>query len=127
MKILSSSNVATMVAQQCGYPGYRRLIEACGGNRIRIPKSVTGKYLDLFGEDVLAVLVDNYGGMDVDIPSRGGAERTLRSLRLKDDIVSTPLSANEIASKHGVTASYVHKLRHDLLDKPKPELTKAKA
>lgn len=127
MKGHSSSNIAAVGIDACGDEGCARLVEAFGGMRIRIPKNVAGRLLEPLGADVLAALVANYAGADIDVPSRGHAERIRKSMRLKDDAIHSDLSANDLAARHGVMSGYVHKLRAQLLGKPPQKFKKAKA
>ena len=87
------------------------LVEACGGQRIALPKCSGGRLVEVLGADIVLVLVRSCGGTDLDIPSRGHAARMMASARLRADVTRPVLSAKEIADKRGVTSACVHKLR----------------
>ncbi len=127
MQALSCFEILSLVRSSCGDEGCDKLLSSFGGMRMHIPKNVGGRLLEPLGAGLLAVLVRYYGDTAIDVPSRGHAERIMRSVRLKHDVVHSDLSANEIAAKHGVTHVWVRRLRRDLLEKPQSKLTKAKA
>lgn len=111
MTVYSTSNVAAILNAECGEAATLALVEACGGQRIAIPKCSGGRLVKIPGADILLVLVRSCGGTDLDIPSRGHAAPMMASARLRADVTRPVLSANEIANKHGVTSSCIHKLR----------------
>lgn len=126
MQVYSHSEILSFVRDACGDEGCERLLDAFGGMRIHVPKTVGGRLLEPLGAEVLRVLVRYYGDTEIDMPSRGHSERIRRAARLKHDVLHSNLTANELAARHGVTSVWVHQLRRSLLNKPKPELTKAK-
>ncbi len=125
MPVHSSANVIAILNKACGEAGSTALVEAFGGRRIDVPLTVAGYLVEALGPDVAAVLVDHYGGCKLDVPSWGHAERVQKSLALNEDIVTSGLSANEIAAKHGVTSMWVRKLRRTLCG-PAPSKQKVK-
>lgn len=114
-RVYSSATVIALLNDAVGESGSAALVEAYGGQRIEIPTTVMGRLLEKLSPEVVAVLVDQYGGTQLDVPSWGHAERIQKSLRLKNDILTSGLTANEIAAKHGVTSIWVRKLRSDLV------------
>ena len=118
MRTYSTSNLVAMLHVALGPDAAMRLVQACGGKRIDVPRKVTVNFAALVGQDIAAVLVAHYGGMPVDVPSWGHAERMIRALRLNDDVVTSNLTANALAHKHGVTSMWVRKLRRRLKQTP---------
>lgn len=124
MRVRSTASIIAILDETCGDKASAALVEAYGGQRIDIPKSVSGRLVETLGLEITAVLVDHFGGCRLDVPSRGHTERILKSIRLKRDVLASGLSANEIAIKHGVTSVYVRKLRADICETPSPHLAK---
>ncbi|MFV0409573.1 MAG: hypothetical protein ACK5LJ_07710 [Paracoccus sp. (in: a-proteobacteria)] len=118
MRVYSASNVTTILNKEYGPAAASALVDAYGGRRIWVPKNVTGKLLDRLGAEITAVLVRYYAGCGVDVPSRQGEERIQKSLRLKHDILTSDLSANELAARHGVSSVWVRRLRAQICDAP---------
>lgn len=114
MRVRSTANVIAILNEACGDEASSALVEAFGGRRIDIPLTVSGRLVEALGQDITAVLVDHFGGCKLDIPSWGHAERIQKSLRLKHDVMTSDLSANELAARHGVTSMWVRKLRSEL-------------
>lgn len=111
MNVLSCASVIQLLNRVCGPEASVRLVETFGGQEISIPKAVGGKLVETLGEDVATALIREHGGCRVNVPSRGHAMRMISAQNLRDDVVNTDLSANELAEKHGVTAVYVRQLR----------------
>lgn len=120
MKLYSVSNVAALLITSLGEQAALAAVQSLGGQRIEVPKRVGGKLVDFLGEDVVAVLVEHYSGCRVDMPSRGYIERIHCTIQLRNDVLNSELSANELADKHGVTRAWVHKLRVQLRDTSSP-------
>lgn len=114
MRVRSTANVIAILNEACGKEASSALVEALGGRRIDIPLTVSGRLVEALGQDITAVLVDHFGGCKLDVPSWGHAERIQKSLRLKHDVMTSDLSANELAARHGVTSMWVRKLRSEL-------------
>ncbi|GHH04079.1 hypothetical protein [Pseudodonghicola xiamenensis] len=114
MRVRSTANVIAILNEACGKEASSALVEAFGGRRIDIPLTVSGRLVEALGQDITAVLVDHFGGCKLDVPSWGHAERIQKSLRLKHDVMTSDLSANELAARHGVTSMWVRKLRSEL-------------
>lgn len=124
MRVRSTANIIAILNEACGEAASSALVEAFGGRRIDIPVTVSGRLADALGPETTAVLVHHFGGCKLDIPSWGHAERIQKSLRLRHDILTSGLSANEIAARHGVTSMWVRKLRSQLCGAPSPQLVK---
>lgn len=116
MRVLSAANIIAILNKALGEAASVALVGAFGGQRIDIPKTTTGRLVDILGPDITAVLVEHFGGCRLDVPSRGHTERVLNSLRLRQDILTSGLSANQIALKHGVTSTWVRRLRADICE-----------
>ena len=114
MRVRSTANVIAILDSTLGEEASRTLVDHFGGRRIDVPGAVSGKLLETLGPDITAVLVDHFGGCKLDVPSWGHAERIQKSQRLKTDILTSGLSANDIAARHGVTSMWVRKLRREL-------------
>lgn len=114
MQVRSTANIIATLNAACGRSASEALVKAFGGRRIEVPLIVCGKLLDALGQEVRTVLVDKFGGCKIDVPSWGHAERVQKSLVLNEDIMTSGLSANDIAAKHGVTSMWVRKLRREL-------------
>jgi len=114
MRMHSIANVIAVLNAACGDDAAHVLVRTYGGKRIDVPLNVTGKLVDDLGPDITAALVAHFGGCKLDVPSWGHAERIGRSLRLRHDILTTSLNANELAARHGVTSMWVRKLRAQL-------------
>lgn len=123
MRVHSTASVVAILNEACGDAAAGKLVELYGGQEIAVPKTVSGRLVEALGPEITAVLVDHFGGCRLDVPSRGHAERIRKSLRLRHDILTSDLSANEIAARHGVTMSWVRKLRATIRtpDTSKPE------
>ena len=97
-----------------------RLLANAGGQRREIPKTLARSRLSQeLGADVAAWLCERFGGMAVDIPSLHGRQRQdsasqLRAAILEAGLTDPTRSANDIATEHGVTAAWVHKLRSQM-------------
>lgn len=124
MRVRSTANVVAILNETCGEAASSALVETFGRQRIDIPQRVAGRLVDALGPQVTAVLIDHFGGYQLDMPSRGHTERIQRSLRLKHDILTSGLSANEIAIRHGVTSAWVRRLRAEIGGAPSPQLVK---
>ncbi len=124
MRVRSTANVIAVLNHACGEAASAALVRACGGQRIEVPKTNSGRLVEMLGPEITAVLVNHFGGCPLDIPSWGHAERIQKSLRLKSDILTSGLTANDIAAKHGVTSMWVRKLRVDLGVAPSSQLAK---
>lgn len=124
MRVRSTANVIAILNEACGEAASSKLVKAFGGRRIDVPTTVTGFLLETLGQEITVVLVERFGGGKLDVPSWGHGERIQKSLYLKNDILTSGLSANEIAAKHGVTSMWVHKLRAQLTSAPSPQLLK---
>ena len=111
MKPLSIAAVIPILNAALGEVASMRLAEAYGGKRIDIPMAVGGVILAELGEAITAVLVDHYAGCKLDVPSWGHIQRMNKTLRLRQDILQSGLSANDLAFKHGVSSMYVRQLR----------------
>ena len=111
MKPLSIAVVIPILNAALGEVASMRLAEAHGGKRIDIPMAVGGVILAELGEAITAVLVDHYAGCKLDVPSWGHIQRMNKTLRLRQDILQSGLSANDLAFKHGVSSMYVRQLR----------------
>lgn len=120
MKPLSIANVIAILNTALGEEASMKLAETCGGKRIDIPKTVGGVVLESLGPEIAAVLVDHFAGCRIDVPSWGHIERMNKSVRLRCDILSSGLTANEIAFKHGVSSMWVRKL-HGRMANPTPQ------
>lgn len=114
MRVRSTANVIAILNEHCGEAASTILVKAFGGRRIDVPTTVTGFLLEALGQAITVVLVDHYGGGKLDVPSWGHTERIQKSLRLKHAILTTDLSANEIAARHCVTSMWVRRLRVEL-------------
>lgn len=121
MRVYSSANIIAILNEACGEAASRRLVDIYGGQRIDIPKTIVGRLLETLGRDIAAVLVDQFGGRRIDVPSKEHSARIQKSLALRHDILTSGLSANAIAIRHGVTSAWVRKLRADLCN-PAPSL-----
>ena len=124
MRVRSTASVIAILNEACGEAASSDLVKAFGGRRIDVPKTVTGFLLEKLGQAITVVLVEHFGGGKLDVPSWGHTERIQKSLRLKNDILKSDLSANEIADKHGVTSMWVRKLRAELTSAPSTQLAK---
>ena len=124
MRVRSTANVVAILNETCGEAASSALVEAFGGQRIDIPKRVAGRLVDALGPQITAVLVDHFGGCQLDVPSHGHTERIQKSLRLKHDILTSGHSANEIATRHGVTSAWVRRLRAEIGGAPSHQLVK---
>lgn len=124
MNAFSFSNVATAVQSALGASAVKTLTESCGGKRLDIPRRVTDHLIALVGQDIAAVLVAQFCGLTVDVPSWGNVDRMMRARQLKEAVVFSNLSANEIAHRHGVTSMWVRKLRTQLKGAPAKPKTK---
>lgn len=124
MRVRSTANVIAILNEACGEAASCALVEAFGGRRIDIPKTLSGRLVETLGPVVTAVLVDHFGGCALDVPSWGHAERIQKSLRLRHDILTSGLTANELAARHGVTSMWVRKLRSQLCSAPSSQLEK---
>lgn len=99
-----------------------KVLANCGGQRrsIPLPKNAARSALAReIGADVAHWLAARYGGEDIDVPSRAGREADERAAQLMADVLDAGLtdpakSANDLASKHGVTTRHVHRLRAEL-------------
>ncbi len=118
MRVCSTANVIVLLNEACGEAASSALVEAFGGRRIDVPTTVSGYLLETLGPEVAAILVDHFGGCKLDVPSWGHTERIQKSLRLRRDILTSGLTANEIAARHGVTSMWVRKLRSQLAATP---------
>jgi len=114
MQVRSTANVIAILNEACGEAASSALVKAFGGRRIDIPKTISGRLVEALGREVTAVLVKHFGGTPLDVPSWGHTERIQKSLRLRDDILTSDLTANELAARHGVTSAWVRKLRVQL-------------
>ncbi len=124
MRVRSTANVIAILNERCGEAASSALVKAFGGRRIDIPRTVTGHLVETLGREITAALVGQFGGCKLDVPSWGHTERIQKSLRLKRDILTSGLTANDIAAKHGVTSMWVRKLRVDLGVAPSSQLAK---
>lgn len=94
-----------------------RLLANAGGQRRAIPKRAQGsKISGEVGEPVAAWLSDRFGGTELDIPSLRARQfqdnaAALRASILEAGLTEPTRSANVIATEHGVTAAWVHKVR----------------
>ena len=94
----------------------------CGGQRrsVPLPKNAARSALAReVGPDVAHWLAARYGGEDIEVPSRAGREADERAAQLMADVLDAGLthpgkSANDLASKHGVSVRHVHRLRAEL-------------
>ena len=132
MNAFSFSHVATTLQAALGPASVKHLTAQCGGKRLDIPRRVSDHLIAMVGPDIAAVLVAKFGGVKIDVPSWGNVDRMLRAMRLKEDVVFSDLSANEIAHKHVVTSMWVRKLRTRLKGtfanpNPKPKAEKGRA
>lgn len=112
----SATVVATLHKAGCD-DACDKLVDAYGGRTIEVPKKVSGRLLDVIGKLALSILVRDFGGTRLHVPSRGHGERVSRALALQDDILTSDLSNTEIAARHGVTTRWVSTLRRDLIKK----------
>lgn len=124
MRVRSTANVIAILNEHCGEAASNALVKAFGGRRIDVPTTVTGFLLEALGQAITVVLVEHFGGGKLDVPSWGHTERIQKSLRLKHDILTTDLSANDIAARHGVTSMWVRKLHMELGVSPSYQLAK---
>ncbi len=113
MRVRSTANVIAILNEHYGDAASSALVKAFGGRRIDVPTTVTGFLPEALGQAITSVLVEHFGGGKLDVPSWGHTERIRKSLRLKRDLLTSGLSANEIAARHGVTSMWVRKLRVD--------------
>lgn len=128
MRTYSTSNLVAILHTALGPDAAMQMVRACGGKRVDVPRNVTANFAALVGPDVAAVLVDQFGGMVVEVPSWGHTERMIRTLHLNHDVVTSDLTANELAFKHGVSSTWVRKLRRTLREAPpNPPTTKGRA
>lgn len=94
----------------------------CGGQRrsVPLPKNAARSALAReIGADAAHWIAARYGGEDVDVPSRTAREIDERASRLAADVLDAGLtehrkSANDLASRHGVTVRHIHRLRAEL-------------
>lgn len=124
MRVRSTATVIAVLNAALGEEASAALVEAYGGRRIDIPVKVGGQLAEGLGAKITAVLVEHFAGCRIDVPSWGHAERIQKSLRLKDDILTSGLTANELAAKHGVTSMWVRKLRAQLTATPSSQPVK---
>lgn len=124
MRVRSTANIIAILNAAYGEAASAALVTAFGGRRIDVPTTVTGRLVEVLGPEITAVLVDHFGGGKLDVPSRGHTERIQKSLRLKTDVLTSGLSANELAARHGVTSMWVRKLRAQLGGAPSSQLVK---
>lgn len=118
MRVHSSASIIATLNEACGEAASCRLVETYGGQRIDVPRTVMGRLLETLGRDITAVLVDHFGGCRIDVPSKGHTARIQKSMALRRDILTSGLSANDIAARHGVTNAWVRKLRADICGTP---------
>lgn len=119
MRVLSIASIVALLNEQCGQEASLALVKNFGGMRIDVPVSVTGFLLEALGPEITAVLVYHHGGCKIDVPSAGHterlsmghAERKSRAAKLRADILTSDLSSNELAQKHGVTSTYILQMR----------------
>ena len=121
MRVYSSANVIAILNEACGEAASGKLVDIYGGQRLDIPKKVTGYLLETLGRDIAAVLVEHFGGCRLDVPSKGHSAKIRKAIALRYDILTSGLSANDIAARHGVTSTWVRKLRSEICD-PAPSL-----
>jgi len=124
MRVRSTANVIAILNDACGEAASSALVKAFGGRRIDVPQTVSGRLVEVLGLAITAALVEHFGGCKLDVPSWGHAERIQKSLRLKHDILTSGLTANELAARHGVTSMWVRKLRAELGGAPSSQLVK---
>lgn len=120
MKLYSVSNVAAILIETCGEQAALAVVDQFGGQRLDVPKKLGGKLVQALGAEVASVLVDHYAGCRIDVPSKGHVERIHRTIQLRNDVLHSGLSSNELAARHGVTSSWVRKLRVQLGVDPAP-------
>ena len=118
MRVRSTATVIAVLNTALGEGASTALVKAYGGQRIDVPVKVGGRLVEGLGTEIPSVLVDNFAGCRIDVPSWGHTKRIQKSLRLKHDILTSGLSANELAVKHGVTSMWVRKLRAQLNPTP---------
>lgn len=118
MQSYSPSNLVATLTAALGRDAPVQLVTRCGGKRIEVPCTVTENFAALVGRDVAAVLVSNFGGTRVDVPSWGALYRSVRTSALNADVIKSTLTANEIAFKHGVSSSWVRRLRGQIKEAP---------
>ena len=118
MRVRSTATVIAVLNTALGEGASTALVKAYGGQRIDVPVKVGGRLVEGLGTEITSVLVDNFAGCRIDVPSWGHTERIQKSLRLKHDMLTSGLSANELAVKHGVTSMWVRKLRAQLNPTP---------
>lgn len=108
-----------------------RILAAVGGQRrhVPMPVNVPGSRLAAeIGLDAAQWLAQEFGGEQLDFPSRGGAAAEDRSARLAAAVLEAGLtqpcrSANDIAAEFGVTAVRVRQVRRELREaRPAPVL-----
>ncbi|MFC4730656.1 hypothetical protein [Salipiger abyssi] len=103
-----------------GTPAVLRLLANAGGQRRDVPKRARGSRLAAeIGEATVEWLAKRFGGTSVDFPSFRARQKQDRAAELRAAILDAGLtnptrSANVIASEHGVTAAWVHKLRTEM-------------
>lgn len=124
MRVRSTANVIAILNDACGEAASSALVKAFGGRRIDVPQTVSGRLVEVLGPAITAALVEHVGGCKLDVPSWGHAERIQKSLRLKHDILTSGLTANELVARHGVTSMWVRKLRAELGGTPSSQLVK---
>jgi len=130
MQSYSTSNLVAILSAALGRDAPVQFVKLCGGKRIEVPCTATENFAALVGQDIAPVLVLNFGGTRVDVPSWGALNRSVRTLALNEDVITSTLTANEIAFKHGVSSSWVRKLRGQIKEpsiNPKPKSEKGRA